>query len=229
MKYVKSAAKAFSWSYSKLKNYRTCPRRYYDIDVTKKYQEDFNSPALKWGDEVHKAFERRIGKNIPFPSDMAEFEDAAVRLLAVPGKRYTEQQLAIRADFSPCEWFAKDAWFRAITDLLIINGPVALAIDYKTGKILEDSEQLALNAETIFSHFPEVMAVRTEFWWLKEDAATREDFQRKNRKQVWQKILPEVTTLKAAHDTLSFPPKPSGLCRNHCIVIDCPHNGRRPG
>lgn len=225
MKYVtKAPAKKFSWSYSRLKNFRTCPKRYYLIDVTKKYKEP-PGPALDWGNAVHKAFHKRIDENTPFPDDMAEFEEAAQRLLKVPGTIRTEQQLAIREDLSPCEWFARDAWYRGIADFLAVHGPVALAIDYKTGKIVEDSEQLALMAECIFSHHPDVQAVRTEFWWLKEDAATKEVFYRNRRKDTWAGVLPQVVTLKEAHDNLDFPPKPSGLCRRYCAVTECPHHG----
>lgn len=225
MRYTKkNEPKRFAWSYSKIKNYRTCPKRYYLIDVAKKYTEP-EGPALKWGNDVHKAFQKRIAKGEAFPDDMAEFEGMAQRLLKAPGKILTEQQLAIREDLSPCEWFARDAWFRSIADFLAINGPVALAIDYKTGRIVEDSEQLALMAECIFSHFPDVQAVRTEFWWLKEEAATKEIFHRNNRKKTWAEIMPEVNALKQAHETLDFPAKQSGLCRRHCVVTECPYNG----
>lgn len=227
MKYVRGAQpKKFSWSYSKLKNYATCPKRYYLIDVMKKYQEE-EGPALKWGNQVHKAFQKRIQDGTPFPEDMADFEPFAQRLLNMPGQVMVEQQLAIREDLTPCEWFAKDAWFRSIADYLRIDGPVALAIDYKTGKIVEDSEQLALMAECIFSHFPEVQAVRTEFWWLADEAATKEIFYRNKRKETWARALPRVQELKHAHDNTEFPPKQSGLCRKHCVVKECPFNGGR--
>ena len=156
--------KAWSWSYSKLKNYRTCPRRHYEIDLAKNYTEP-EGPALKEGNDVHKAFEDRIGKGVPFQPQYAHYEEAALRLLKVPGKIMVEQQLAIKADFTACTWFDKQTWFRAKADYLAINGMVALAIDYKTGKIVEDSEQLGLMADCVFSHYPEVQAVRTEFWW----------------------------------------------------------------
>ena len=179
---VEKKVKPFSWSYSKIKNYRTCPFRYKKIDVDKTYKEDFSGPDLAWGNHVHKAFERRISMGQPFPADLAIYEDAALRLLQAPGKIMVEQQLAITKDLTPCAWFADDAWFRAIADFLAVAGKVALAIDYKTGKILEDSQQLALLAETIFAHYPEVEAVRTEFWWLKDDAVTTRNYFRKNRK-----------------------------------------------
>ncbi len=225
MRNYNPTAKAWSWSYSKLKNYRTCPRRYYDIDVQKLYGEE-TSEALDYGNKVHKAWEDRISKGVPFTPEFAAFEEAAQRLLKVPGKIMVEQQLAIREDLVACTWFDKKTWYRSKADYLAINGPVALAIDYKTGKILEDAEQLALMAECVFSHYPEVQAVRTEYWWLADDAATKEIFYRNKRHETWARILPKVNELKAAHDTTTFPPKPNGLCRKHCIVTGCPNYGK---
>lgn len=218
--------KEFSWSYSKLKNYRTCPKRYYEIDVAKNYQEDFSGEHLAWGKQVHTAFEERIRDGKPFPSGMEHFEEAAERLLAVPGTKLVEQQLAIKRDLSPCTWFDKQTWFRGIADLLILNPPVALAIDYKTGKIVEETEQLALLAECVFSHHPDIHAVRTEFWWLKDEAATREDFKRSKRKDTWRGVMPKVMALEEAHKTMEFPPIRTGLCKNHCIVTGCAFNGK---
>lgn len=228
MKYIKTgAAKAFSWSYSKLKNFRTCGYRYKKIDVDKTYAEDFSGEHLAWGKQVHTAFEQRVRDNMPFPKGMEHFEDAvAGRLVGVPGLILVEQQMAIRKDLSACGWFDKDTWFRSIADYLRINGPVALAIDYKTGKILEDSEQLALMAECIFAHYPEVQAVRTEFWWLKDDAATGQNYYRNKRHETWARVMPEVMTLELAHETNNFPARPSGLCKKHCIVTDCQFHGK---
>jgi len=217
--------KAFSWSYSKLKNFKTCGFRYQKIDHEKKYQEDFTGEHLQWGKQVHTAFEKRVRDGTPFPKGMEYFEPMVENLVNASGKILVEQQLAIRKDLTACDWFAKDTWFRSIADYLRIDGRVALAIDYKTGKIIEDSQQLALIAECVFAHYPQVDAVRSEFWWLKDDAATRGDFYRSKRKETWARVLPDVMTLEQAHLTMNFPPKPSGLCRKHCIVKECKHHG----
>lgn len=216
--------KPFSFSYSKIKNFETCPRRYYGVDVTKKFKEE-EGEALRWGNQVHKALANRIGKGIELPEPMKQFEDMCLRLLSVQGKHLVEQQLAINANFGACEWFGKDAWFRAIADLLVINPPVALAIDYKTGKIVEDSQQLALMAATVFAHHPDIHAIRTEFWWLKDDAVSRNDFRRTDMPAMWRHVWPKIEQLRHAHETLEFPPKPGYLCRKYCPVTDCPHHG----
>ena len=45
--------KKFSWSWSKLKNWRSCPKRHYHVDLAKDFKEP-PSEALKWGDLFHE-------------------------------------------------------------------------------------------------------------------------------------------------------------------------------
>ena len=49
--------KNFTWSYSKLKNYETCPRRYKAIDVDKSIEQP-RSEALERGEELHDAMKK---------------------------------------------------------------------------------------------------------------------------------------------------------------------------
>lgn len=222
---TRSRAKPFSWSYSRLKNWRNCPKRYYEIDVAKNVVEE-KSEQLLWGDALHKALEERLVKKTPLPVGFDEYEPMIQRLERVPGKVMGEQKLAITAEYKPCTFFDRSAWFRSIADVLIINPPVALAVDYKTGKILENSEQLALLAACVFAHYPDVHAIRTEYWWLKDDATTRADIKRSDLPGIWAGVMPEVRLLQNAHETSSFPPKPSGLCKRWCPVTSCAHHGK---
>lgn len=219
--------KPFSWSYSKLKNYDTCPRRHYEVDIKKNYKEDEeDNDTLKWGNAVHENMALRLNDHEPLPFAFKHFEPLAERLEAVPGTLLVEQKLAITADFSPCSWFAPGAWFRSIADALVLNPPVALAIDYKTGKILEDYQQLALLAGCIFAHYEDIHAVRTEAWWVREDAITRQDFYRSKLQEIWRGIWPRYEQLKLAHDTNHYPPRPGGLCKRYCPVTSCEFHGR---
>lgn len=216
--------KPFTWSFSRLKNFETCGKRYFHIDVEKSIREE-ESEILKWGNAVHKALAEYVEKDIPLPRGMETYKSAADKIRAAPGEKYVEQKYALTSDFSACGFFDDAAWFRGIADVVIVNGVVAAAIDYKLGKIVEESQQLALVAACVFAHFPDIQRVRTEFWWLKEDATTRADFARTDMPNVWKGILPRVETLKGAHDQHNFPPKPGGLCRKYCPVRSCPHHG----
>lgn len=221
---IRNKPKSFAWSYSKLKNYETCPKRYHAVDVEKSVKEE-EGEALLWGNAVHKALADRLDKGIELPKPMKEYEKWAALLSEGGGTIYVEQKLAITKDFGKTSWFGDDAWFRGIGDVIKINGPVALIVDYKTGKILEDGSQLALMAACVFAHHPEVRRVRSEFIWLKEDATTRADFTREGMATIWKSLWPRIEQLEEAHKTMTFPPKPGGLCKRYCPVSFCPHHG----
>ena len=225
--------KPFAWSYSKLKNFEVCPKRHYNVDVAKTFKEE-EGEALQWGNAVHKALALRCGPSqTALPKHMAGYERWAARVVTPPGNILTEQQLAIDEDFAATKWFATDAkrsgqgepWYRGIADVLKIADKVALAVDWKTGKIIDDAPQLALLAACIFAHHPNVQKVRSEFIWLKEDASTRQDFGRADMPAIWSGLWPRIDALKLAHETSNYPPKPGFLCRRYCPVTSCVHHG----
>lgn len=221
--------KPFAWSYSKLKNYEVCPKRYYNVDVAKLIKEE-ESENLLYGNNLHKALADAISGKEPLGKSWAHLQPWVDRVNApAPGGAkatvLVEQQLAITADMGATEWFSKTAWYRGIADVIKLFGPVAVVLDWKTGKILEDGVQLALMAQCVFSHHPEVQKIRTEFIWLKESATTRADFAREDMVSVWAGVLPRVRLLEAAHKAAEFPPKPNSFCRRWCPVTSCPHHG----
>jgi hypothetical protein len=221
---VRNKPKAFAWSYSKIKNFETCPKRHYHYEVAKDVSEP-EGESLQYGNAVHAALASALTDG-ELPNHFKNLQPWVNRVKEGGGKLLVEQNLAITSDFEKCEWFSKDAWCRAKTDVVKITGRVAMAVDWKTGKIVEDGSQLAIMAQCVFSHFPEVEAIRTEFIWLKEDATTRADFTRAKMVDVWKGLLPRVALLQNAHETQTFPPKPGGLCRRWCQVVSCPHHGQ---
>lgn len=223
---TRNKPKPFAWSYSKLKNFETCPKRHWHLDVAKDVKEE-ESEHIQYGNALHKALAERIEKNTELPKPFAKFEEWCTKVIGSGnGKILVEQKLAIDKDFSPCSWFGDQAWYRGIADVIKIVGPVAVVLDWKTGKIQEDGSQLALMAQCVFAHHPEVQKIRTEFIWLKEDATTRADFSREDMVRVWAGVLPRVQVLENAYAMTNFPPKPGSLCRRWCPVTQCPHQGQ---
>jgi hypothetical protein len=221
--------KPFAWSFSKLKNFEVCPKRHYHIDIQKDIKED-ESDQLEWGNFVHKHMAERIKKSTALPEAMKHFEKWIDKVIAPIGDDektviLVEQKYAINKDFGATTFFDKSAWFRSIADVLKINGPVALLIDWKTGKIVEDSQQLALSAACVFAHYPRLQAIRSEFIWLKEDATTRVDIRRKDIVQVWRDLWPRITALEEAYNTNNYPPKRNRYCKRWCPVTTCPYHG----
>lgn len=219
----------FSWSYSKLDAFETCPKQYYHKQVAKDVP-DVQGEAALYGDALHKAAAWRLKQKdyLGHEAYREILEPWCSRIESIGGLIDVEQKLAITKDFTPEEWFGKQVWMRGVADVVAVapSGKVALAIDWKTGKVKEDSVQLALMAALVFAHYPSVLKIRTEFIWLKYDASTREDFAREDMPAVWARVLPRVQALQAAHEATNFPAKPGGLCRSWCPVKACEHCGR---
>ena len=215
---------AFSWSYSKIKNFETCPKRHYEVDIAKNYHEE--SDQLTWGNRVHKSLADACTGKVALPEELRDYQKWVDRVAAGPGELLVEQKYALTKDFQPCEWFGPRVWFRSVGDAVRIDGPVALGLDWKTGKVLHDSVQLMLLAQCIFAFHPEVQVVRTEFIWLKEDCSTQDIFRRATIANEWIGLLERVKQLETAATTMNYPPKPGKLCARWCPVLSCPYRGK---
>ena len=218
--------KDWSWSYSKLKNYEVCPKKHYEVDIAKTYveeQSDDPDSALIWGNRVHDAFKQAL-LHAPhkMPEEMVMYQHWVDRVLSGPGTLLVEQKYAINRLFQKTAYFAPDAWYRGIGDVVRLDRDLALVLDWKTGKILEDSVQLMLMAQCLFSHYPQLKYVRSEFIWLKHDAQTPELFSRQEVADQWVGLLDRVNSLETASKTMTYPPKPGYLCKKYCPVQSCP-------
>lgn len=182
---------------------------------------------MRYGKEVHKALELRVGKDKALPLHLRHLEKLAGKLASSSGQKLTEQQLAIDNSFEPCDWFSKQTWCRAIIDLAVVNPPHAVVVDYKTGKISDDFTQLRLAGAMLMLHMPEIHTVDLCFLWTREKAITRDEqrLTRDDIKNVILDVMPRIRKYEKAHRTESFPARPSGLCKRHCPVTKCPHHG----
>jgi hypothetical protein len=208
-----------------MKNFEVCPRRHHEVDLKKSVKES-ESEQLTWGNAVHKALELRVRDGVKLPIGMEMYEGIAAKMASASGKVLVEQQLAINKDFGPTAWFAPDAWFRAKIDVAVVMEPVALLVDWKTGKIIEDSVQLSLAAAAFFAHAPAVHAIRSRFYWLGDGVDSNVDLKREQMPAFWASIWPRVEQLKAAYDTNNYPPIPGRLCRRWCPVKSCEYHGK---
>lgn len=230
------AVKPFSWSWSKLKNYRTCPKRHYHVDIAKEFKEE-ESDSLKWGNEVHDAMAKRCGdKQVPLPPMMqhyGQWPQTIDKLRASGLTIKVEQKLAMSEKFTPTSFFDAATWFRGVADVLGLATSSALTVDWKTGnKIQPDFEQLGLSAQLVFAHYPQVNSVSAIYVWLGHtnddgtDCITQKTYTRDGMVPIWNDVWPWVKQMTEAHRTVTYPPKPSGLCVHYCPVTSCPHHGK---
>lgn len=221
----------FTWTYSKLTNYEDCPRRHYECDIMKHYDEGADKPQTKednpllWGNYVHDQLAHAISKGAKLDDQLAPYQkwvDRAHKWKNLGFELLVEQRIGYTTNFQPAAWQAPGSWYRAKADLIAVKGPVAIAPDWKTGKIKKDPPiQLGLTAQYVFAKYPDVHAVQTEYVWLQEDTTTPELFKRGDMKYLWGKVLPRVQAYQKALVDQKFPPKPGGLCRSYCPVSTC--------
>jgi hypothetical protein len=232
-------AKEWAWSFSKKKNFDTCPKRHYEVDILKNFTED--SEQLTQGNETHKALAAACLHGAGIPSSGSGRDAVIARPLPEPmnymqkwvdvvtsaaGTLKVEEKYAITRDFQKTSYFAPNTWYRGICDVLKLNGDDATALDWKTGKVGHNSVQLMLMATCIFIHYPQIKTVKTRFIWLAEDCTTRDVWERATIMKEWTSLIPEINAMEQASKTLTYPPKPGALCRKWCPVTSCPFYGK---
>lgn len=216
----------FAWSYSQLKNFEACPRRYYNYNVSKDVKEP-ESGALLEGKKIHEAFDARVSRGTKLPLDMQMHEPLLARLAAARGEVRTECKLALTSDFTPSKFFGRGVWFRIMLDYVNTRDSKATVIDYKTGKPDNaDMTQLQLAAVTMFAHDAKLEKVRTALVFVAYDQVERVIFTRDDISEIWGEILPRVGKMVEARQAQDYPPKPGRLCRSYCAVTSCPFHGK---
>jgi hypothetical protein len=216
------------WSFSKAKAFETCPKQFYHEKILKQYPFE-ETEAMRYGTEFHKACENYIGSSTALPP---QFEFIRATLDALNNKRgvkICEKKLGLTADLKPCGFFNDRVWFRGIADLIIVDvlAEIAWVIDYKTGKSARyaDKGQLELMALTIFKHYPEVKKVKAGLLFVVANKLIKEEYEISSEPNLWEKWLGVYGRMEKAFDTDVWNPRPSGLCKRHCKVLECPHNG----
>ena len=221
--------KPFAWSFSRLKAFEDCPRRYHETQVLKDKWPEKRSAQLDWGDAVHLAMATALKTGEPLPTVFRIFQHWIDKVNRTPGELLIEDDCrwAITREFVPVPWFAKSVWLRTVADAVKLDYPTALVVDWKAGKSANaDPIQLILTSLMLLVQFPKVECVRSDFIWLQEDSQTTQVLYRHEAADQWADLLPRVKLLQHATDTNNFPPKPNRFCRNYCPVRSCEYHGK---
>jgi len=214
------------WSFSRVKAFDTCPKQFYHVQVLREFPFQ-ETEATRYGTEFHKAAEEFIRDDAPIPPAF-EFARPALEVLKNrPGQKLCEQKLGLTDRLEPCDFFDRNVWFRGVVDLAIIEGDRAWIVDYKTGKSARYAErgQLELMALAIFRHFPEIKQIKAGLLFVIANDFVKADYARSGARELWEKWLAEYGKMAKAFETNVWNPKPSGLCKRHCPVQECPHHG----
>lgn len=216
------------WSFSKVKAFKQCPKQFYHVTVLKQFPFA-ETEATLYGTHFHESAEFYIRDGTPLPGRFDYAKAALDALSAMEGEKLCEYEFGLTEDLEPCGFKDDNVWWRGIADLVILdreNG-VARVVDYKTGRNSKyaDKGQLELMALATFKHFPEVHTVKAGLLFVVANAFVKDVYKSEDQQKLWQKWLTEYGTMEKAFKHDVWNPSPSGLCRRHCPVTECAHNG----
>jgi len=217
---------ALAHSYSSIKDFEGCPRRYHEVRILKNFKSK-DTDATLYGTAVHKAFEEYVRDGAELPPQYSQFKRFVEPLAKLKGTVLCEEKMALKADFTPCGFFDKDVWFRGIPDYLHINsaGTVARVADYKTGKSSRyaDPGQLELLSAMIMSYYPKVQVVKGVLLFVVVGDIVKAEFRREQFPEIMSKWAGRANDIEAAVDHGVWNPRSSALCR-FCPVHSCEYN-----
>lgn len=215
-----------AWSYSSLKTFQQCPRKYYHTKVAKDVK-DSDTQATLYGKSVHSAAEEYIRDGVALPPQFGYLEPMLEQLKEIPGEKHCELRLGLTEDLEPCDFFADNVWWRGIADLVIIDKEKKLAysVDYKTSKNARyaDIKQLDLVATALFKHFPEVERIKSALMFVVSNEFVRAVHKPENIEIYLEKPKQDLNRLTTAFKNDVWNAMSGPLCR-FCPVRQCEHN-----
>lgn len=168
MSKLKKFIKMFtSWSYSRYKDHKECPRKA-KLKHLDKVPEGERGPALIRGDDIHKKAEAFVkGKLKRLPPELngfaAEFKELR------KAKATAEGKWAMTVQWKAVDYFDwAMAWCRVVLDSHLPKGKKRVQVnDYKTGRIYPDNEeQMELYSIAAFAHYPDADEAEVQLWYL---------------------------------------------------------------
>lgn len=217
-----------AWSFSSMKYYEQCPKKYYHVKVVREFKEDQNAEHLLYGVKFHKAAELYIKDGTPIPEEFSYAKEVLAALKSIEGDKLCEYEMGLTANLEPCEYRDPMVWWRGVADLIILRGDTAYVLDYKTGKSAKyaDMDQMEIMSLAIFKHFPQVTKIKAGLLFVIAKEFIKTNYFLTGVPEMWAKWLGKHAAMTKSYTSNVWNPKTSGLCNKHCVVVSCVHNGR---
>ena len=214
------------WSFSSLKTFQQCPRKYYHTKIAKDIVEP-DTTATLYGKSAHTAAEEYIRDDKPLSPHFAYMQATLDELKKIPGRRLCEVKLGLTKDLEACDFHATNVWWHGIADLVVINEEKQLAhsVDYKTSKSARfaDSKQLELVAAGLFAKFPQINKVKSALIFVVSKEFVKATHYREMMPKYVEKPAQDVARIEAALKNGVWNPVKGPLCK-FCSVRQCEYN-----
>lgn len=162
------SGRKMAWSWSRLSCFEECPKKFQHMNILKDVPF-VSSAAMDRGKSIHQSLEDNVLLGTPLPDILEHMKGLLNGIRAAQGAELiVESKLAFDESMNRTGYFAKDVWLRVIMDLAIVERERkrATILDWKTGKVKEYSDQLALCAMAGFAIWPEVDEITTAYMWV---------------------------------------------------------------
>jgi len=214
------------WSFSSLKTFQQCPRKYYHTKIARDVVEPDTKDTL-YGKTAHTVAEEYIRDGTPIPPAFDYMKPTLDILKAIPGEKLCEVKLGLTENLESCDFDAPNVWWHGIADLVIINQgkKIAHSVDYKTSKSARyaDVKQLDLVACGLFAKFPQLEKIKSALVFT----VSKEFVKAIHHKEMFVKYMEtpakDVARIETAKENGVWNPKSGPLCK-FCAVKDCEYN-----
>lgn len=226
---------AIALSHSRLSDFNQCPLKFKlkYIEKLPMFKEDSStSPHLVRGTNVHAALEKytlqRLSGETTTVSSLMEVENTKPfvdRLFDNYDQVIPESQIAINNKWERVEWFAKDAYYRVIMDVIALRPSDAVIGDYKTGKMRDYDGgpkgfgQLHLSGAVALNLWPKIPTVTAVYIYVDHKKTLPKTFNQEDKERLVNHFNSEYDKVNSEKE---FKPKVNEFCkwcpvtREHC-------------
>mgnify|MGYP001480202226 CR=1 FL=1 len=209
-------------SYSQLKLYETCPRKFWHTYVKEGGLRSLPNDLMSEGSQAHQAIatyiDERIAGRQPETCPIPAWQETIDSLINQPESRaLTEVVLTIPTPYRP---------IKCVLDFAVITGNRATIIDWKLNRLpaYEDDEQLALYAAAIMAEHPEVLEVKGMYAVINSDKKVYHthlfDQERcADTFRHWRRLSEQAS--KRPLERSSYELNPGDRCKSCPFAVDC--------
>lgn len=212
-------------SYSGLKEYETCPRKFQATKILKLYPYK-ETEATRYGNEVHKSIEDHVNSGMAIPPKHAQFKPVVEAILNKPGEAKAELALGVTRTLAPCGFWDKGVWLRGKIDLTIRDDDAlkAWVIDWKTGNNkYPDIDQLTLMSLLVFTHYSHIRQINSGLVFLLKNDLQKKTMLIEDMPKTWRLFVERFARVESAIAADNFPAKSGPLC-GWCEHTPCEHH-----